>query len=71
MIVQPKIPQMLQDLSAQKFWISMKKGFILKNDGDCFKKDNINFSKKLPRKVFQPVVYLIGIQHEFRIVNDT
>ena len=30
LIVQPKIPQMPQNLSAQaqKFWISMKKGFI-------------------------------------------
>ena len=30
LIVQPKIPQMPQTLSAQeqKFWISMKKGFI-------------------------------------------
>ena len=31
LIVRPKIPQMPQNLSAQaqKFWISMKKGFIV------------------------------------------
>ena len=32
---------------------------------------NTNFSKKLPMKVFQPMVFLICIQHEFRIINDT
>ena len=30
---------------------------------------NTNFSKKLHIKVFQPVVFLIGIQHEFCIIK--
>ena len=28
LIIRQKIPQMPQNLSAQKFWISMEKGFI-------------------------------------------